>query len=74
MMWCIRCADENNPLQIDIMNYLLMTSNVLYMKGNPDITQYNIPLTTFLLAGMITDPWNLPNIRSIVMRYVQLLD
>ena len=54
------------------MNYLLMTSNVLYMKGNPDITQYNIPLTTFLLAGMITDPWNLPNIRTIVMRYVKL--
>ena len=28
-----RCADEDNLLNIDIINYLLMTSNVLLMKG-----------------------------------------
>ena len=28
-----RCTDEDNPLNVDIINYLLMTSNVLFMKG-----------------------------------------
>ena len=61
-----RCADENEPLNVDIVNYLLMTSNVLYMKGKQNA--FKFWPNSFPSTGMITDPWNLPNIRSHIIR------
>ena len=63
-----RCADENNPLNVDIINYLLMTSNVLYMKGKTLTEIFKQLKISFSPTGMITDPWNLPNIRSTFIK------